>query len=1333
MASISSGTIQIEKLRGMEDYNNWKFHMKMLLMHEDLYECIESDNTKDVKKNQKALAKICLSVGPTALAHVRNAASPYQAWVSLQKAYEDRGLCRRLGLLRSLFSMKLKDGQEMSSYVNKITELGQQLADIGSPLDDEFIAVIMLSGLSSDYDPLIMAMENSSVQLSSEMVKSKLLQEQLRREDKVDSSEASALTVRASIICYKCRQRGHRRSECTLVKPSHSGKDRRTSSSTTKKSGKSLLTALSMTVRSDAWIVDSGSSLNLCHNKQIMSDFKCLPPLEVKCANGDVVKTEGCGNVKVNLQKFGLKTISNVYYIPKLSANLLSVSELNRKGYSVTFSSKRCKILDGRELIATATYNNGVYVLDIINNRLGCDVGSETAMNSVSTVLEGCESQPTRTAHVPEDIQASQEVWHKRLGHLNLRSMNLMKNGLVTGMDFDNTTFSPCVACITGKQTKLPFPKKSQSRSNELLGLIYTDICGPVETPSLNGSLYFILFIDDYSRKTFIYFLRRKSEAFEKFKLFKALVENETNKKIKIIRSDNGGEYMSNNFQNYLRSCGIKHQTTVPHCSEQNGVAERAHRTIMDKTRCMLQDAGLGKQYWAEAANTAVYLKNRSPTKAVMGTTPEEKWTSKKVNVQHLRTFGCIAYALVENKRKLEPRSKSYIFVGYCEDTKGYRLIDPTCPRRCVKAKHVTFLENKFIKDFMSHDDSSVNKDTVVFLDNSSSLSNEPLSCSERSEEMISQQPPEQPGISMNETFTSDDINPRRQTIFCLDDTDDTIGTDYWSDHTYVPETSKLSSTETSSDYTFDDALDLEGYAGLAEMLNAADIPTTVEQARQSSEAREWEKAILDEYNSFTSNNCWTLVDLPKGQKAVKCKWVFSKKRDPSGALKKYKARLVAKGYSQRHGIDYHETFSPVVRYSTIRILLAIAAMRDMTVEHLDVKTAFLNGNLEENVYMQQPEGFIKKGQERKVYKLNKAIYGLKQAAKAWNEKINNVLINKLGFKRLSSEPCVYIYNHKNELMIIALYVDDIMLFSSKTCQMKSVIKEKLMEEFDITDLGTADCVLGMKIIRTHDGNILLNQSSYIKRILEKFNMFNCKPAATPMEVGLKLQKGDCQNCNFDYRSLIGYLMYLAVCSRPDIAHSVSYLSQFNNCYSEEHWKAAKRILRYLKGTIDFSLNFQKEGKMVITGFTDADWGSTELDRKSYTGYVFSLGNSVVSWESRKQRTVALSSTEAEYMAVSDSCREALFLQTFVRECLGLNCEIKIFNDNQSAQKICKNTVCHSRTKHIDIRHHFVRDLISKKIIELCYVPTESMIADVLTKPLTKDKHCKCISDLLKV
>lgn len=1318
-ASVAVG-IPIEKLKGIEDYNNWKFMMKMILMHEDLYECIEGEDCNDEKKKQKALAKICLSVGPSALQHVRNARSPYEAWTSLKKAYEDTGLCRRLGLLRSLFGVKLKEMEGMQSYVSKITELAQQLSDISSPLDDEFIAVILLSGLTNDFDPLIMALENSNVKLTSEAVKSKLLQEQQRRDEKSELPEMNALAIKKPFKCFRCKKTGHLKRDCpnnSYSKNQNVKSDKRQTPSTSQCKDKSLLTALSVNVQNNVWYVDSGATNHMCNNKELMFDFMVTKQIEVNVANGEKVLTEGQGRVKVNL-KNGLRTISNVYYIPKLSTNLLSVSELVRKGFSVTFNSNHCKILDGSEVIATASCFNGIYQLNVFDGIVKCEIRPGIAMNSVSdesVTNIGLPEGGKETVLVSMDNRVTQQIWHKRLGHLNMRSMNLMKNGLVSGMVFDNTNFNPCIACIEGKQTKLPFPKKSFNRSQELLGLVHTDVCGPMQVASLNGSHYFVTFIDDFSRKTFIYFMNRKNEVFEKFKLFKVLVENQQSRKIKILRSDNGGEYVNGVFQEYLRSCGIKHETTVPHCSQQNGVAERANRTIMDKARCMLQEAGLGKHYWAEAVNTAVYLKNRSPTKAVMGSTPEESWTSQKVNVEHLRVFGCIAYAINENCKKLDPRSKRYIFVGYCDDTKGYRLINPTCPKKCIKARHVTFLENDFINKDVSHDDKSAKE--IFLLDDSCNTT--PPSPVGTSDETRIQ--------SLDRSLSdvqSDGTDLHRQTS-SLDEAEDLPSTDDSSDSSYIP---GLSSIDSEDSVSFEDAY--VGFAGQAGTVGE-NIPTTVKQALSSSEAEQWYEAIIDEYNSFITNKCWSLVDLPEGHKPVKCKWVFTKKRGLNNELLKYKARLVAKGYTQRYGIDYFETFSPVVRYSTIRILLALAAQFDMTMEHLDVKTAFLNGDLTETVFMEQPEGFIDKANENKVYKLHKAIYGLKQAAKAWYEKINNVLTNKLKFKKLSSEPCVYIYNKEGEMIIIALYVDDIMLFSLKNSQKKDILKKQLMSEFFLKDLGPANHILGMRVTKTGNGIFTLDQSNYIKRILDKFKMSDCKPAYTPMEVGLNLEKGENKDCQNDYRSLIGYLMYLAVCTRPDIAHSVSYLSQFNNCYTECHWKAAKRVLRYLKGTLDYRLTYKK-GNMNIIGFTDADWGADHLDRRSYTGYVFYLGNSVVSWESRKQRTVALSSTEAEYMAISDSCKEAIFLQTFVCECTGMKCKIDLYNDNQSAQKICISTLSHSRTKHIDIRHHFVKDLINKKIVNLCYLCTEEMLADIFTKSLTKEKYVKFVNRLFQ-
>jgi hypothetical protein len=497
--------------------------------------------------------------------------------------------------------------------------------------------------------------------------------------------------------------------------------------------------------------------------------------------------------------------------------------------------------------------------------------------------------------------------------------------------------------------------------------------------------------------------------------------------------------------------------------------------------------------------------------------------------------------------------------------------------------------------------------------------------------------------------------------------------------------------------------------------------PTSVFEALSGEEKDLWEKAMKEEYLSFKENDAWTLVDLPKGAKPVKSKWVFKIKRDSNGDISKYKARLVAKGFTQKYGIDYTETFSPVVRTSTLRMLMAIATELDLDIHHLDFSTAFLNGELKETVYMQQPEHFVVPGREDKVCLLKRSIYGLKQSSRMWNEKINQVLTS-LNFKRLSSEPCVYHRNDSSKICIIALYVDDLYLFCSNETEKLHLI-ERLMSTFKMKDLGPAQHILGMRMKRGIDC-LRLDQSVYIQNILEKFQMTDCKPVQTPLEVGvfLEKEKSGCDEA-YPYQALIGSLMYLAVNCRPDIAHAVSYLSQFNCCYGSTHWKAVKRVLRYLKGTIDLAIEYKKTGSLDVEAYVDADWANDKEDRRSYTGFIFKLAGGPISWESRKQRTVALSSTEAEYMALSDGAKEAMFLKNILLELFGKKDAIVIYNDNQSAQKLSVNHMLNRRTKHIDIRNHFIRDAVTKGDIILKYQPTDEMPADILTKGVPGPRH----------
>lgn len=1287
-------------LSGISDYSNWKFLMKMYLIHEELWNCIEQpeDYKADSSKEQKTLAKICMMVQPSSFPHVRNAKTPKEAWDKLKEAYEDKGLCRRLNLLRNLFGLKLEQFVNMEEYLTKILEVAQQLSDINAALEDEFLAVIMLSGLPSDYDPMIMALENSGTKLNSDNVKCKLMQERLRR----DSSNEGALFVRKfKPKCFRCKKTGHFIKDCKMPKNT----DHQCNVTNEKIPDCTLLTALAVNVNSSAWYIDSGATCHMSNDKSLMSNFEAGPPVFVTVASGDNIESLGRGDVKVPLTS-GSKTICDVIHVPQLTTNLLSVSKMTQKGLEVHFDSETCTIFDkNSDVVATATAVNGVYELDIFSG-------------STNTNYAGTASAK----------EVTQELWHKRLAHLNSRSMRLLKEGMAQGINYNEVDFKTCVACLEGKQSRQSFPKQSFNRAKEKLELIHTDLCGPMSEQSLSGAKYLLTFIDDFSRMTFGYFLKAKSEVLEVFIKFKTLIENEFNLNIKCIRSDNGKEYVNNKFQAYLDQHGIRHQTTVPYCPQQNGVAERANRTIIEAARCMLQEAKLAKPFWAEAVNTAIYIKNKSPSKAIRGYTPEELWYGVKVDLSHLRVFGCMAYCLIpdETRKKLDAKSKRCIFVGYCPNTKGYRLVDPDNLRKCIKSRDVVFMEDVYYE--------SSTKECSEYIINSKvnqKSDNERPTCyidlieTEASDALLDSNT-----ISEPLTMQLASVSPERR-----EEIDDTIsGEEFLSTHSLnSPLSESVDNSDPNDPTWYPDSTDLcsDESTEMAALTNPTTTcfsenpdPTTVKGALSGQESNEWRAAMKDEFESFEHNKAWTLVNIPSGKTPVKCKWIFKKKRGALGEVLRYKARLVAKGFTQQYGVDYEETFSPVVRYSTIRLLLAVAAQNGLSVDHMDVKTAFLNGDLKEVVYMEQPQGYEVPGKEKHVYKLHKAIYGLKQASKAWYDKINNVLIN-LGFKKSLCEPCVYVRGEKEDLLIIALYVDDILLFSHGT-KVKDELKLELTKKFEMKDLGLAKHILGMRLIQ-EEGNISLDQELYIKDMLNQFNMIECNEIATPLETGLKLAKGKEPDIHSKYRSLIGSIMYVAVCTRPDIAHAASYLSQFNNCNSDTHWKAAKRVLRYLKKTMHYKILFQKSPNFTITGYADADWGSDLIDRRSYTGYVFKIGEAAVSWESRKQRTVALSTAEAEYMALCDAAKEAMFIRNFFRECLDSSICIPIFNDNQSALKLCLNQMFHSKSKHIDLRHHFVRQAVSEGVIQIQYLSTQNMIADILTKALTSEKHYNCV------
>ncbi|KAK1684531.1 hypothetical protein QYE76_045379 [Lolium multiflorum] len=647
---------------------------------------------------------------------------------------------------------------------------------------------------------------------------------------------------------------------------------------------------------------------------------------------------------------------------------------------------------------------------------------------------------------------------------------------------------------------------------------------------------------DDLSRYGYIYFMKHKSETFEKFKEFQSEVENQRNKKIKFLRSDRGGEYLSYEFGMHLKKCGILSQLTPPGTPQRNGVSEH------------LEDVPVPPAPIREEAN-----------------------------------------------------------------------------------------------------------------DNDHETSNEVAT---------------EPRRSTRERTTPDWYDPCLN-VMIVDNNDED--------------------------------------------------PATYEEAMMSPDSKKWQEAMKSEMGSMYDNQVWTLVDLPDSRKAVENKWIFKRKTNADGNITVYKARLVAKGFRQIQGVDYDETFSPVAKLKSVRILLAIAAFFDYEIWQMDVKTAFLNGDIEEELYMVQPKGFVDPKNADKVCKLQCSIYGLKQASRSWNRRFDKV-IKDFGFVQCHGEACIYKKVSGSSVAFLILYVDDILLIGNDI-ELLSSVKGYLNKCFSMKDLGEAAYILGIKIYRDRSRRLIgLSQSTYLDKILKKFRMDESKKGFLPMLPGKVLSKTqgpataeERERMNkIPYASAVGSIMYAMLCTRPDIAHVVSLTSRYQSDPGMEHWTAVKNILKYLKRTKDMFLCYGGDQELVVTSYTDASWNTDPDDSKSQSGYVFILNGAAVSWCSSKQCTVAKSSTESEYIAASEASSEAVWMKRFIVE-LGVVPSaldpLVIYCDNMGAIANAQEPRSHKKLKHIKLHFHSIREYIEDGEVKICKVHTDLNVADPLTKALPRAKH----------
>jgi len=764
----------------------------------------------------------------------------------------------------------------------------------------------------------------------------------------------------------------------------------------------------------------------------------------------------------------------------------------------------------------------------------------------------------------------------------------------------------------------------------------------------------------------------------------------------------------------------------------------------------MLNESGLAKSFWAEAIATANHVRNRCITRTLGKKTPYEMWTRRRPNLRYMRKFGVKVYVLDQtpNKDKFAPRGMEGIFIGYSEASKAYRVWVPS-EKRVRTSRNVKFLWDFPSVELSPHLTDAIEgevgvNNTPKQMDQQNSLPQvesignrqaRPHEDTEIQEEHVSEESLSDASTDAGEETRRAPGRPRKVLT----------GRPGRPVKQYHMRSVTRKTGESSP--VIDSGEEEQGCVDAEFAMSACEVP--FQQAISGPDKEEWYDAVYSEIRSLIQSDTFQIVPRPTNEKIIKCRTVLRNKYDIDGNISRRKARVVAKGYAQRPGIDFFETYAPVARIGSFRLLMALAAKYDLKVSQLDVETAYLNGKIDTKIYMEKPEllreilqkiavresdsrtlrqarSMIRKleGSDT-VCRLNKAIYGLRQSSRRWYVELDKTL-RSAGLTPTQADTCIFIDPGK-QMTFVLIYVDDILIVSNDQSREKK-IKEKLTQSFKIKDLGEARYCLGFEIQRKGN-SIYLSQRSYVQEILNRFGMQDCKPVSTPLAPGVKLIKDSEAMINentFPFKELLGSLMYAALGTRPDIAHALSMLGQFSSCYSRDHWVAAKRVLRYLRGTMDYRLVYRRDN-LPLKGFVDADWGNCILDRRSYTGSVFILSGAAITWQSRKQRTVALSSTEAEYMGITDAAKEALHLIGFLKE---LECNdlthVTIYNDNQGAKMLANNSVFHSRSKHIDIRYHFIREVLRDHTVELTYIPSERMIADVLTKALSGPRHLKC-------
>ena len=1113
----------------------------------------------------------------------------------------------------------------------------------------------------------------------------------------------------------------------------------------------------------------------------------------VQLGNSSELSILGTGTVELGFEDKQPLVLEGVLFVPTINFNLISVYYLLESGYDVSFRcSDMCSVI--------SLNNTEVYSIPTSHNLWKVSGNSEVPLTAAYSVTA--------------------DMWHLKYNHLNEADLKLLHTrSLVKGMEVKagGANFKQnCRGCVAGKQHREDLVPTTDKEPTKKLDLVHSDLVGPLSR-SVYGHKYILTFIDDCSRMSWVYALKSKAETFGLLKEWQAHVERQSGLKVKALRTDKGGEYISSEMKQYMKDLGMVHQYTMAGTPQSNGIAERFNATLVEAVRCMLHTTGTRKGLWTEAVFSANHTKQRSPHRALEGhVTPYQIWHGVLPSVAHLRVFGCRVSVLIQSKyrKKLDAKSFLGIFVGYGGSKRGYRI---WTGNRIVESRDVVFFENNVLEStifppgdlppnstvdsaFDQPDEEDRNSDLGIDhpeqefpapsdpvpapADKSDSEEEEPepevdpdgpqdsesfpvtakvtssrkrkpefpaVSVSGDREKQLKEHTPEpspDEGVDSGEHIGNlpaaadpmdvfPDIHSPIEDIPPMDPTADT------DEEEEVPSGPRRGTRDRRPTkrlhYEQKGEPSIQNINAMAHMSISAlgRTPESYAEAMTCPEKALWEVALAEEYGSVVQHQTFTWATLPLGRKAIKSKWIFKLKpapHYPNGV--RYKARLVAMGYSQREGVDFSETYAPVMKIQSLRTLCGIAVEEDMHIHHMDVTTTFLYGDLEEEIYLVPPEGISPpQGSTGMVWRLHKALYGLKQSPRCWNSKIDKYL-NSLGFLQCKSDFGLYVKGTGTTRVLLLLYVDDLTL-ACRDLVLLDQIKAYLHSEFDMVDFGEIEVILGIKISRDwNKGTLTLSQADYVTDILFKFRQDKSHTKETPLPAGTKLVKAQCPSTPEEekemettpYRKAVGCLLYLVNCTRPDIAQAVSVLCRFGNNPGRAHWKGVQHLLQYLKRTAHHGLVYRKTGKgLTLSGFCDADWGSDMEKRRSTSAYVFLISGAAVSWHSKLQTSCAQSTGEAEKVAIGMAALEIRYMWGLMAE-FGSAVErpIQVWSDSTAAKAMVDTPVCNEKTKHIDMKWIIAYDTCKEGRMRVDYVNTALNVSDLLTKSVSGEKTSFC-------